>query len=103
MTTRFKHVWNRPVTPEEIAPSGVDIGEIKTLGDLRRRDAEMSYRDFVDSYVDEEVADSESFFEVGCNKLRCFYWTITDSGHSKKNPFTVTFGHNSAEIVDSCG
>ena len=101
MTKRFDHIWNRPVLPAEITPCSVDIGAIETLSDLRRRNAEALYQHFAENCEEEEIAESESFFAVGCNKMRCFYWTIADSGHSRKNSFTVTFEHNSGVAISS--
>lgn len=101
MKTRFKHIWERPVTLAEVGVSFVDIGEIKTLFDLRYRNAEAEYRNHIDNYEDEEVLDSDGFFDVGSNKMRCHYWTATSSGRSKKNAFTVVFKRNSGEVVSS--
>lgn len=75
----------------------------KNLDEQRRDAAEMAYRHHVDNHEDREILDSEGFFAVGKNKLRCHYWVINDTGRQKKESFTAEFEPNSANTKASSG
>jgi hypothetical protein len=97
-TPKLPALWSRKVSVEEITPSGVDVGPIVTLLDLRRRAAEESYQAWVNGGEEIEILDSTGFSPVGHNKMRCFYWTAGESGRYKKQAFTVAFRHNTALV-----